>query len=274
MHRRYLDKPVEPALLRLLCACALSAPSKSDLQQADILVVRDPAKRRAIEALLPEMPWISEAPVFLVFLASGRRLPVVAELRGKPFPNDHLDQFHNAVSDASIVLATFLRAATAVGLGCCPISVIRDHAAAVSELLELPQRVIPLAGMCVGWPAGDGGITARLGLAVTLHEDRYDDGDLAQRIDAYDHRRRGAVALRQAALARALGRGGILRLVGGQGPAICRPAARGFRCLRAREGIWAGLTALRSVSYRIRYDRNSRNGRIRSLACFIARLTG
>src|SRR5947209_611976 len=31
VHRRYLDKPVEPELLRLLCACALSAPSKSDL---------------------------------------------------------------------------------------------------------------------------------------------------------------------------------------------------------------------------------------------------
>src|SRR5690349_5963032 len=32
-HRRFLPRPVEPELLRLLCACALSAPSKSDLQQ-------------------------------------------------------------------------------------------------------------------------------------------------------------------------------------------------------------------------------------------------
>jgi nitroreductase/FMN reductase [NAD(P)H] len=189
VHRRFLARPIEPALLRLLCACALSAPSKSDLQQADILIVRDAGKRRTIEALLPEMPWISEAPVFLVFLASGARLPRIAKLRGKPFPNDHLDQFHNAVSDASIVLATFLRAATAVGLGCCPISVIRDHAATVSELLALPQRVIPLAGMCVGWPAEAGGITARLDLSCTLHEDTYDDRDFDRRIEAYDRRR-------------------------------------------------------------------------------------
>jgi nitroreductase/FMN reductase [NAD(P)H] len=27
-HRRYLPRPIEPDLLRLLCACALSAPSK------------------------------------------------------------------------------------------------------------------------------------------------------------------------------------------------------------------------------------------------------
>src|SRR5258707_10020195 len=171
VHRRYLARPIDPALLRLRCACALSAPSKSDLQQADVLIVRDAAKRRPIEAWLPEMPWIAEAPVFLVFLASGARLPRIAALRGTPFPNDHLDQFHNAVSDASIVLATFLRATSAVGLGCCPISVIRDHAAKMSDLLALPQRVIPLAGMCVGWPAEEGGITPRLDLGISLHED-------------------------------------------------------------------------------------------------------
>src|SRR5271170_4419274 len=35
-HRHYLPRPIKPELLRLLCACALSAPSKSDLQQCDI----------------------------------------------------------------------------------------------------------------------------------------------------------------------------------------------------------------------------------------------
>ena len=128
MHRRYLAREVEPGLLRLLCACALSAPSKSDLQQADILILRDKATRHAIADLLPDMPWLPDAPVFLVFLANGRRLPQISQMRGKPFPNDHLDLFFNAAVDAGIVLATFMRAAEAVGLGCCPISVIRDHA--------------------------------------------------------------------------------------------------------------------------------------------------
>jgi nitroreductase/FMN reductase [NAD(P)H] len=188
-HRRYLDKPVDAAILRLLCACALSAPAKSDLQQCDILIVADRAVRGRIADLIPDMPWIRAAPAFLVFLANGRRLPAISKLRGKPFPNDHLDQFFNAVADTAIVLAFFLRAAAAAGLGCCPISVIRDHSAAVSELLALPDRVIPLAGMCVGWPAEAGYITPRLSLASTLHVDRYDDADLAARIDAYDRRR-------------------------------------------------------------------------------------
>ena len=191
VHRRYLAREVTPELLRLLCACALSAPSKSDLQQADILVVRDRAKIKAIGALLPEMPWVCDAPVFLVFLANGRRLPQIAQMRGKPFPNDHFDLLFNAAVDAAVVLATFLRAAEAVGLGCCPISVIRDHAATVSAMLDLPDKVIPVAGMCVGWPAELGGITPRLSLETTLHEENFTNKDIAAEIDSYDRRRDG-----------------------------------------------------------------------------------
>jgi nitroreductase len=189
VHRRYLARDIAPDLMRLLCACALSAPSKSDLQQADILVVGEKAKIHAIADLLPEMPWLREAPVFLVFLANGRRLLKISRMRDKPFPNDHLDLFFNATVDAAIVMTTFLRAAEAVGLGCCPISVIRDHAAIVSEMFALPEKVIPIAGMCVGWPAEEGGITPRLSLGTTVHEERFKENDLAAEINAYDRRR-------------------------------------------------------------------------------------
>src|SRR6187401_3258287 len=147
---------------------ALAAPSKSDLQQADI-VIATPADQEVIADLIPDQPFIRTAPAFLVFLANGRRLAEISKMRGKPFPNDHLDQFFNAAVDAGIVLATFLAAADAVGLGTCPISVIRDHSAKVSEMLNLPQRVIPVAGMCVGWPKDEGHISARLDLSSTIH---------------------------------------------------------------------------------------------------------
>lgn len=188
-HRRFLPRPIAPDLLRLLCACALSAPSKSDLQQCDIVIVTDMAIRAGIVATIPDMPWIMDAPAFLVFVANGERLPMLAKLHDKPFPNDHLDQFFNAAVDAAIVLATFLRAASAVGLGCCPISAIRDHPLTVSDLLRLPQRVIPVAGLCVGWPVQTGEITPRLSLRTTVIENRYGERALANEIDAYDRRR-------------------------------------------------------------------------------------
>ncbi len=188
-HRRYAERPVEDALLDALIACALSAPSKSDLQQADIVEVRDPTKRQAIAELIPSMPWVREAPVFLVFCGNGRRIREIARLRDKPFPNDHLDAFFNAAVDAALALGFFLRAAAAAGLGCCPISVIRNHSQEVSDLLELPDLVFPLAGLCVGYPAGEGRISPRLPLGLTRHVDRYDEVDLEAALEAYDRRR-------------------------------------------------------------------------------------
>jgi len=82
-----------------------------------------------------------------------------------------------------------MRAADAVGLGTCPISVIRDHSELVSELFELPELVFPVAGMCVGWPKTAGKVSPRLSLESTLHEDRYDEGNLEENIKAFDVRR-------------------------------------------------------------------------------------
>jgi Nitroreductase family len=73
--------------------------------------------------------------------------------RGHTFANDHLDAFFNATVDAAIALETFVAAAEAAGLGCCPISVIRNHAEEVSGLLGLPDHVFPVAGLGVGIPA-------------------------------------------------------------------------------------------------------------------------
>jgi nitroreductase/FMN reductase [NAD(P)H] len=187
--RRYRPDPLAPELLTLLCACALSAPSKSDLQQRDILIVADPAKRAVIADLIPDQPFIREAPAFLVFLANGRRIPKIADLRGKPFPNNHLDLFFNASIDAALALGAFVIAAEAAGLGCCPISVIRDHSARISELLALPERVFAIAGLCVGWPADAGWLSPRLSLETTIHTDHFEEHDFAGAVDRYDRRR-------------------------------------------------------------------------------------
>ena len=188
-HRRYAPDAIDAALLRLLLACALSAPSKSDLQQADIIHVVDRARVKAIADLIPDMPWINQAPVFLVFCGNNRRIRKIGDWRGKPFANDHLDHFMNAAVDAGLVMMNFIRAATAVGLGTCPISAVRNRPHEVSRVLELPDWVFPVAGLCAGYPVEAGRISARLPLEVTVHTDHYDEANLEQKIDAYDRRR-------------------------------------------------------------------------------------
>ena len=81
----------------------------------------------------------------------------------------------------------FIRAAEAVGLGCCPISVIRNIDE-VAELLELPDFVFPVAGMTAGYPSEDGYLSLRLPPAVNVHINSYNDSQLEPEIDSYDKR--------------------------------------------------------------------------------------
>ena len=188
-HRKYSARPVAPEMLRLLLACALSAPSKSDLQQADVVHVADRPKIKAIADAIPDMPWIANAPVFLVFCGNNRRIRQIGEWRGKTFANDHLDHFLNATVDAALVMMSFIRAAEAAGLGACPVSHVRNHSHELSRMLGLPDWVFPVAGLCVGYPAEAGRVSPRLPLEVTVHVDRYDESGIREKIDAYDRRR-------------------------------------------------------------------------------------
>ena len=188
-HRRYKDKPIPDKLLEVLLAAAFSAPAKSDLQQSSVVVIRDKEKQEAIADMIPSMPWLRTCPLLMIFLGDSRRIRRICEMRNKPFANDHLDAFLNAAVDAGLVLMNFMRAAEAVGLGCCPISVVRNHIDEVAQLLELPNFVFPVAGMTAGYPSDDGYLSLRLPPAVNVHINAYNDTQLEQEIDSYDKRR-------------------------------------------------------------------------------------
>jgi FMN reductase [NAD(P)H] len=193
--RRYSDKVPSEELLALLVASALSASAKSDFQQASILRVQDPQKRAAIGALFPGMPWIGISPVFFAFLGDARRLQRIGQMRSKPVQNGTLEGFFNASIDAALAMQTMIICAESVGLGVCPISVIRNEVGKVAAILGLPDLVFPVAGLCLGYPQGGGYVSLRLPRRLTAHVDRYDDGALAADIDDYDRRRHAIHAI-------------------------------------------------------------------------------
>lgn len=221
--RRFADRPVSDDLVRLLCAIALSAPSKSDLQLRDIIRLRDPARRQALAELVPGTSMITEAPVLLVVCGNAGRLTGLMEQSGTAFPNAHADLLVNAVADAAMVLGWLQAATDLAGLGGCAISGIRERIDAVAALLDLPPLVVPLAGFALGWPESDAArpITPRLPLALTLHDETLPPADDPAVLAAYDAAR-GAPArpgwtdrrIRQYAQPMRAGNGAFLRKAG------------------------------------------------------------
>jgi nitroreductase/FMN reductase [NAD(P)H] len=187
--RAFTDGPVSDDVLRTLCALALSSPTKSDLQQRDIVILKSKAKTQALAALVADQTWVTEAPVLLVFCGNNRRQRLLHEWHGVAFANDHLDAFFNAAADAAIALGAFVTAADALGLGTCPISAVRNNAKAVSDLLGLPDHVFPFAGLAVGHPKERAKISMRLPMGVTCHVDTYQEDGLKNAVAAYDKAR-------------------------------------------------------------------------------------
>lgn len=184
--RAFTQTPVPDALLQVACAAALAAPSKSDLQQRDIIVLKSPDVRAKLAGLVSGQAWVAAAPMTIVFCGNNRRQRLMHDWRGVAFANDHLDAFFNATADAAIALGAFVTAAEAMGLGCCPISAVRNKAQEVSDLLGLPDHVFPVAGLAIGYSATPAQISPRLPLAVTCHTDRYHETDLRGQITQYD----------------------------------------------------------------------------------------
>ena len=187
--RAFENRPVPMDVLRALCAIALSAPTKSDLQQRDIILLQDADQRTALADLVGGQAWVADAPMLAVFCGNNRRQRLIHDWHDIPFANDHLDAMFNAAADAAIALGAFVTAAEAAGLGCCPISAVRNEARAVSDLLHLPDHVFPFAGLAIGYPAAPPRISKRLPLSVTCHVDRYDETGVRDAVRAYNRDR-------------------------------------------------------------------------------------
>jgi hypothetical protein len=92
-----------------------------------------------------------------------------------------------SVVDASLFAQNLGLAAESRGLGLCYIGGLRNDLPAVDALLELPEGVYPLFGLCLGVPATRPARKPRLPVEALLVEERYpDDATMLELIDGYD----------------------------------------------------------------------------------------
>ena len=115
-----------------------------------------------------------------------RRSGKVSARQGYPFLDQYIELFIVAVVDTALVAQNILTGAESAGLGGVMIGGIRNNPADVADLLELPDKVFALMGMCLGWPDHKPMIKPRLQPEVMIHRERYEDDDLDKYLDEYD----------------------------------------------------------------------------------------
>lgn len=139
--RKYQTADVGDDLVRDLLEAAMAAPSAVAKDPWEFVVVRDPQMRADIAAGLPNGNMLADAPVGIVVCGDLRRA------------HDH--QLSYLLQDCSAAIENLLLAASTLGLGACWLGVHprEERVKLICSLLRIPQDVIPVSAIAIGWPA-------------------------------------------------------------------------------------------------------------------------
>jgi len=188
--RRLTPEPVDDALVLRLIELALKAPTGSNAQNWEFVVVKDPAvkarlarrnrqawriygglgrrisgsdpkMRKVLDAVQWQAEHFEEIPVIVVACLKGLRLP---------FPPFAISSYYGSIYPS---VQNLLLAARAVNLGAALITLPLWSHLSVRRILGLPWNVTPCAVVPLGWPRGRYGPTTRRPVREVVSFDRY-----------------------------------------------------------------------------------------------------
>lgn len=173
--RKYSDKTVEEGLLDRLMNEAARTQTMGNLQLYSVVVTRSDEMKRKLAPAHFNQPMVTEAPVVLTICADFHRTSVWARQRkAVPGYNNFLS-FVNGAIDALLYTQTLCNLMDEEGLGYCYLGTTVYMPQMIIDTLNLPQQVVPLATLTVGWPAEKPQQTDRLPLDSFVHREIYHD---------------------------------------------------------------------------------------------------
>lgn len=156
--RKYTARPVPEDMIAGLLKAAMAAPSAGNEQAWQFIVIRDRALLDAVPKFHPYSAMLKFASVAVL---------VCGDLSREKFKGFW-------VQDCSAATQNILLTATALGLGAVWTALypMEDRVAGMRKLLGLPEHIIPLALVPVGYPAEHPGPADRFD-ATRVHKDRW-----------------------------------------------------------------------------------------------------
>ncbi len=137
--RKYTDKDVSGESVKEILKAAMAAPSAGNQQPWDFIVVKDRAILNEIPKIHPYAQMLKEAPVAIIVCGSLER-------------EKHVGYW---VQDCAAAVENILIEAQYLGLGAVWLGVYprEDRVSGLKKLLNIPENVMPLAIISIGYPA-------------------------------------------------------------------------------------------------------------------------
>ncbi len=173
--RKYAKCEVSEELLNQLLEEAERTPTMGNLQLYSVVVTRSEEGKKALAPAHFNQPMVTQAPVVLTICADFRRTTVWAENRKAVPGYDNFLSFINAATDALLFTQTFCNLAEEKGLGTCFLGTTVYMPQMIIDALHLPQLVMPVATITLGWPDEKPSLSDRLPLRSIVHHEKFED---------------------------------------------------------------------------------------------------
>lgn len=182
--RKYSDKEVADELLNRLLTEASRTQTMGNMQLYSVVVTRSKEMKEKLAPAHFNQPMVTEAPVVLTVCADFNRASRWCRCRKAEPGYDNFLSFINAATDALLYTQTFCNLAEEEGLGLCFLGTTVYMPQMIIDTLQLPQLVMPVATITLGWPDEQPPLTDRLPLESFMHDEVYHDYSPAD-IDRY-----------------------------------------------------------------------------------------
>ena len=155
--RDYSDKKVEDKKIKYVLECARLAPSWTNKQCWQFIVVKDKKIINDLSKTSIINRWLKNVPVIIVAC-------------GNPKQSGFRNGIKYFIVDVSIALEHIVLAATDKGLGTCWIGVFNGNK--VKKILEIPENIRVVALTPLGYPADRKRLIGKLAKVVTQSNKR------------------------------------------------------------------------------------------------------
>lgn len=173
--RSFSDKKIAHDILQHILEAGIHAPTGGNLQPYSIVKIEDDKAKQKLAEWCGQS-FIGTAAVDLLFCIDWHRLGRWAQLEIAPFSaTSSFSHFWISFQDTVICAQNICTAADSLGLGSVYVGTVLQFLREIRDLFELPQGVIPVVLLCLGYPKGKRLPRKKLGVNVVVHDGKYHD---------------------------------------------------------------------------------------------------
>lgn len=177
--RNYDKREITQNMLSDILRKAMKAPTCGNMQLYSVIVTRDEERKKTLAEYHFNQPAATGCDTILTICADFKRFCQWCEASGANPGYSNFHSFIMALTDAVIYAQQIVTIAELDGLGTCYLGTVNYTAKEISDFLCLPDHVVPVASISLGYPSGDEPQTDRLPLEAVMHEEKYRDDTLS-----------------------------------------------------------------------------------------------